>query len=423
MSAPLSEKGYAARESASGWWSTQIDELEKTPELQWPRSVGVFHAMRTDPQVTSVLRAVTLPILRTEWTLDATGVDPAVAEFVSRDLGIPIKGAQQAAAPQRLRGRFSWPQHLRLALLSLTYGHAVFEQVYRLGDDGLLHLRKLGYRPPSTIKSFEVARDGGLVAVHQQGAVGDDAVRIPVEDLVVYVQDLEGSNWQGRSLLRSAYKMWLLKDLALRIQSGTLDRNGLGVPTYTAGPTPEADSVEEVKALQDAEIAAGLKIATELRSGSQSGAAVRNGAKLELLGVSGTLPDADKPIRYYDEQIARAVLAHFLNLGTETGSWALGSTFAEFFSGSLNAVALQVADTVNAHVIEDLVDLNFGESVPAPRLTFAEIGGGWTAEALKALIDAKAIFPDRALEEYVRDHLGLPAKDPATSTAPTGGTA
>jgi hypothetical protein len=56
-------------------------------------------------------------------------------------------------------------------------------------------------------------------------------------------------------------------------------------------------------------------------------------------GCDGTLPSTDEPIRYHDEQIARAVLAHFLNLGTETGSWALGSTFANFFTDSLNAVA------------------------------------------------------------------------------------
>jgi hypothetical protein len=58
-----------------------------------------------------------------------------------------------------------------------------------------------------------------------------------------------------------------------------------------------------------------------------------------LVGVDGDLPDADTPIRYHDEQIARAVLAHFLNLGTQTGSWALGTTFADFFTLSLQSVA------------------------------------------------------------------------------------
>jgi hypothetical protein len=61
-------------------------------------------------------------------------------------------------------------------------------------------------------------------------------------------------------------------------------------------------------------------------------------------------------VRYFDEQIARAVLAHFLNLGTQTGSWALGSTFADFFVSSLQATAQQVADTATQHIVEDWVD-------------------------------------------------------------------
>ncbi|WP_426438673.1 hypothetical protein, partial [Salmonella enterica] len=64
---------------------------------------------------------------------------------------------------------------------------------------------------------------------------------------------------------------------------------------------------------RDAWIAAerenGLALATAFRSGEQAGASIPSGAKLQLLGVEGDLPDADKPIRYHDEQIARAVLA------------------------------------------------------------------------------------------------------------------
>jgi hypothetical protein len=59
------------------------------------------------------------------------------------------------------------------------------------------------------------------------------------------------------------------------------------------------------------------------------------------------------------------VLAHFLNLGTETGSWALGSTFANFFTDSLNAVAAHIADVTQQHVVEDLVDLNWGPDAGA----------------------------------------------------------
>jgi phage gp29-like protein len=227
------------------------------------------------------------------------------------------------------------------------------------------------------------------------------------------VNDREGANWLGQSIVRSAYKNWLLKDRELRAQALTIERNGLGVPVYTGAPVPEDATPEERDAWLKSEKEAGLKLATGFRAGEAAGASLPNGATLDLKGVTGKLPDTDGPIRYHDEQIARAVLAHFLNLGTETGSWALGSTFANFFTDSLNAVAEHIADIFNQHVIEDLVDLNWGETEPAPRLVFEPIGSEHpvTAESVKALIECKALTPDASLEAFMRTAYGLPVRE------------
>lgn len=412
---PLAERGYVT--GSTQWWSAP-DDHEETPELRWPKSVEVYDQMRRqDSQVMSVLRAVTLPIRRTAWRIDPAGADPAVAEFVAENLNLDVKG--QPPRPQlRTRDRFSWAEHLRMALLMLPFGHSFFEQVYRIDDTGMARIRKLAWRPPRTIAKVEVASDGGLVAIEQAG-ISARAARIPVEDLVAYVLDREGGNWLGQSLLRPAYKFWLLKDRALRTQSMTIDRNGLGVPVYEAGEVPETMQTEEAKKYAEDELAAGLQIAQGLRSGENAGASVPHGAKITMQGVEGTLPDADPVIRYYDEQIARAVLAHFLNLGTETGSWALGSTFADFFTLSLQSYAESVRDTTQQHVVEDLVDINFGTTVPAPRIVFDEVGSNspLTAEAIKALIECGALTADDLLEEYIRDRNDLPAHDPDTARA------
>jgi hypothetical protein len=46
-------------------------EQEQTPELRWPLSVFVYDRMRRqDAQAASVLRAVTLPVRRTAWSID-----------------------------------------------------------------------------------------------------------------------------------------------------------------------------------------------------------------------------------------------------------------------------------------------------------------------------------------------------------------
>jgi len=418
MAVPMSEKGYA---SQSGNWWTNADE-EETPELQWPRNVDVYDRMRRqDAQVISVLRAVTLPIRRTAWRIDPNGARPEVAQQVADDLGLDLVGDDPNRKILRTRDRFSWTDHLRLSLLMLPFGHSMFEQVYRIDDTGLARLRKLAWRPPKTISRIDVASDGGLVAIEQHGGMSGTGgnPRIGVDRLVVYVNDREGGNWLGQSLLRPAYKYWLLKDRLLRVQAQTVDRNGLGVPVYEASEIHDSVTGTDRASREKDEIAEGLKLARGFRSGDNAGAAIPHGAKLILKGVEGVLPDADKPIRYYDEQIARAVLAHFLNLGTETGSWALGSTFADFFTLSLQTVAMQIADATTQHVIEDLVDLNWGPEEPAPRLVFDEIGSRHpaTAESIRALITCGALTADGPLESHLRTIYGLPQADPSTARA------
>lgn len=404
------EIGYQVDRLAS-WARLAVDTTETNPDLVWPKSVAVYAKMlREDSQVSSVIRAVSFPVRSATWQLDPTGVRDEVVELVSDDLGVPVRG-RPPVARQRTRGRFSWREHLRLALTELVYGHAFFEQVYDVADDGRAHLAKLAWRPPKTISAIDVADDGGLIAIEQYASARP--VRISVRRLVAYVNDREGGDWTGQSLLRAAYKNWLLKDRMLRAQALTIERNGLGVPVYTGATPPSTATAEEARQWAEQEKSEGLKVAKGFRAGEAAGASIPASASLDLKGVSGDLPDTNSPIRYHDEQIARSVLAHFLNLGTETGSWALGSTFADFFTQSLNAVAEQIADIVQQHVIEDLVDLNWGPEEPAPRLVVSPIGKEQpaTSTVLKELADAGLIVPDEPLRAHAREMYGLPPAD------------
>jgi hypothetical protein len=356
---------------------------------------------RQDAQIRSVLRAVVLPILRTDWWIEPNGARDEVVQLVAEDLNLPVKG-EEPKPTRRTRDRFSWFEHLRLALLMLPYGHSLFEQEARIDEQGRARLRKLSYRPARTISAFNVDYDGGLSSIEQYGHIDTSGpVTIPVTRLVAYVYEREGGNWAGTSLLRPAYKNWLLKDRLLRIGTMTVERNGLGLPIYEA-------------AEGETDLSAGTALASSVRAGDGAGAATPNGAKLRLAGVEGTLPDALPWVRYHDEQMGRAVLAHFLNLGTQTGSWALGSTFADFFTLSLQALAQQLADVATQHVVEDMVDWNWGTDEPAPVIGFQEIGSQQqaTAAAIKLLTDAGILLPDKSLEEAMRQTLGLPPKDP-----------
>lgn len=408
---PTRERGHAG--DGSTWWTQ-----ESTPELRWPLNILVYDQMRrTDPQVQSVLRAVTLPIRRAQWSIDSAGASDEVARFVADNLGLPVDGAdRQEQVQPRTRDRFSWGDHVRHALLELVFGHMPFEQVYRIRDDGRAWIRKLAPRMPATLSEILVADDGGLEGIRQYGRMdarssSAESPLIPVNRLVMYVNEREGGNWRGQSLLRSCYKNWLLKDRLLRVDTVTIERNGMGVPIYEGSETQ-----------QGADKDAGLALATGVRVGESAGGYIPAGAKFDLKGVTGELPKALESIRYHDEQISRSVLAHFMNLGQAagTGSYALGSTFLDFFVASLQAVAQDIAETATQHIVEDLVDINFGETVPAPRVTFQEIGSRHvvTAQAIKMLVDSGVLLREPALERFMRETYGIPEKEPLPDRPP-----
>ncbi|SFA60845.1 Protein of unknown function [Rhodococcoides kroppenstedtii] len=413
--APEFESGYVNGSGNS--WNWMVDEAETTPELQWPASIETYAKMcREDAQVTSMLRAVQLPIQRTIWRVRPNGARPEVYRHIAADLGLPVEGEPSDETPlARTRGRFSWTAHLQQAMEMFKYGHAFFEQVAQLDEEtGLFHLRKLAARKQNTIERINVALDGGLESIVQRPPASMSIFKnepIPVSRLVAYVFDQEPGVWTGRSLLRPAYKHWMLKDRLLRTHATMVERNGLGMPVYTGAEGATSDDLSK-----------GRRMASEARAGRYAGAGLPYGATLKFQGVDGNLPDALPGIKYHDEQIGRAALTHFLNLGQQTGSWALGTEFANFFIMTLQTVAETIRDIANQHVVEDIVDWNWGPTEQAPLLVFDEIGSQHApvAEALKTLVDAGILFPDRKLEEAVRERYSLPSKGtPAPSTDDT----
>lgn len=437
--APLAENGYALAAS-DGW--INWDPFEKVPGLGWPDNVTVFLEMdNDDSRVASLLECVSLPIISTKWRLDPNGAPAAVVAFVSKNLGIPVVGEDTVDNGGRSRGRFSWSQHLRLLAAPVPqFGHAVFEQVYQRDGDRLA-LRKLGPRPQWTIQRFNVALDGGLNSITQLapaappvtarfnqitrvGLNGWDS-EIPVNRLVIYTRNMRPGHWYGRSILRSSYKHWLLKNELLRIEVAVARRNGMGVPVGTAS---RPDDPLEVEAMR--------RVAAGFRGGLHSGVGLAAGQSLALLGVQGNLPDIRQAIEGHDKAIALGGLAHFLNLD-RGGSHALAQVQERPFVQALNAAAEAHRDTTQQHVIEDLVDINFGPDVRVPLLTFETIGTHQdaTALALKALVDAGLLAPDLRIERALRQALDLPAKpdeddpdaeppikaEPAAPPAPPGG--
>lgn len=423
--APRTEKGYVVGNPSLWGWGGSLDQFETVPDLMWPNSVNTYTRMcREDARISSVLRAIGLPIRRTTWRIRPNGAEDEVVAFVAKNLGLPIEGFEDDKKPTpRTRGRFSWQEHLRLALKAQQYGYAVFEQVYRIegsGRNARAVLRKLAPRPQSSISYWNVDRDGGLISVQQwpsgtftapgmfvmaPTSMGD---AIDVDRLVVYAHDADPGVWTGNSLLRPAFKHWKLKDELMRIEAAAARRHGIGVPVMKGN---ESDSEDEDR------MGALLDIASNYGGGESAGLALTDGEEFSIASPTGTPMDPRRAIEWHDHAMAVVALAHFLNLEGKGGSYALASVQADTFVQSVQTVGDDIRDVGQAHIVEDLVDLNFGEDAAVPLLVFDEIGSRQdaTAAALQMLVNAGLIVPDERLEAFLRSATGLPAPDPDTA--------
>lgn len=386
----------------------EVESLDYNHGLRFPNNIPIYDKVRADSQVKSVLEALRLPILSASWDLHTEGVRPEVVALVRTELGLPEPGAGQAG--RRRRHGIVWKEHLEQVLTMLWAGFMCFEQVYEVGEASpdqestglseVIHLRKLAPRLPQTILRILTGRDGGLKAVEQNGWDTAKPVIIPVDNLVFYCHKREGADWSGQSILRTAYRSWLIKDALIRLDAQAAERNSMGIPVIEYS---EESSKDEA-----------LQISRDLRAGATAGVALESGKmKLTIQGVQGSIVDLLPKINYHDQQTAKSALAMFLDLGHDNGARSLGETHLEVFLSSLQHTADYIADTATEHIIRDLVELNYGPEEAYPVLTPGNLKAdrGIGVDALKSLVDAGVVRADDKLEDYLRAEYGLPSVD------------
>lgn len=208
------------------------------------------------------------------------------------------------------------------------------------------------------------------------------------------------------SLLRPAYRDWFLADRLVAMNAVVMERNGMGIPTVEQTEHARYDTAAETRAEE---------IATRLRVGETAGARMPYGFRLRLVGVEGSTPDILRSVEYHDTQVAKSVLAQFIQLGVSSsyGSRSLAESTIDFFQLAVDAHAQQLADVANDHVVRDLVDWNWGAAEPAPLLvvdTSAAQLEPAIAQSVTELVRVGAVTPDDPLEQFLRSAMKLPAR-------------
>jgi hypothetical protein len=377
---------------------------ETVPALMWPETIRTYGRMRHDPRLKAVLAAYFLPILRTTWAVDPEGISRGEAvDLVASDLGLPILGEKDRPAAAAVEG-FKWFDHLRLALLSKVYGFYPFERWYDTTGP-LTRLAGVQERLPHTVANIQLDdRTGQILSIEQT----TQTAPIPARRLLWYVNEREGANWAGASLLRESYTPWVLKHEVMRVHATSIRRFGMGVPNVEAPPGATPAQVTQAQ-----QLAAGMRV------GDQAGAGLPPGFKLNLTGLTGTVPDALGFLSWLNQEMSGSALAQIIELGTTSyGPRALGETFLDLFLLALQSSADAIGDNATygepgmPGLAKDLVELNWGEGEPVPRIVATDVGDRHeiTAIALAEMVKAGVLQPDESLDQFIREAWGLPKR-------------
>jgi len=370
-----------------------ISESDYIPELTGTDAITTYNKMRkSDGVVKASILACTLPLRAINWYVKPASddkLDQEIAEFIEYNLFEAMT--------------ITWDDFLRQALLMLPFGHISFEKVFtslEFNGKDYIGWRKFAPRLPDTIYKWQTEdnKDGITQITASKGTVS-----IPMDKLLIFVYDKEGDNWEGTSILRSAYRSWYFKEYIEKINAMAFERQGLGIPIIKL---PEGHTTQDITKAKE--------ILKNIRANEQAYIILPPGWEFEFVDPkANSVKDPKETIQRYNREILISVLAQFLDLGSGPyGSRALSADQSTTFHNNLTAIAKQIKDVINKYAIQQLVDLNFDVQY-YPSLEHGKIGMveyDKLAKALQSLVQTGVLKTDDELEAYIREVMGLPEK-------------
>lgn len=393
-------------------WGGFIDE-EFLTDLKGTKAARVYREMSdNDGVVGAILYAVSMLMRETPWTVTAVDETPAAADakaFVEEcfdKMKTPLQDVIDEVCSM------------------FTYGYAPMEITWRERDDGNIGIDSIQLRAQPTIYRWQIDdADGSIDGLWQQPWSGPQ-VFIPIEKLLLFRTTVTRNNPEGRSLLRTAYRAWRNKKIIEEIEAVGLERDLAGLPIARIpgqffGPDADSD--------QKAVLAAYQTLVRNLRRDKQQGIVIPSDTDskgkplydVALMTSGGTRAvDTSTIVGRYDRQIATSVLADFIFLGQSSrgggsgGSYSLSSDKTAMFSSAIMGFAKTIAAVVQRHLLPRLWELNafnpdlmpsFGPG-DIEKQDLDKLGMFITALAGAGM----ALFPDRELENHLRQEAGLP---------------
>lgn len=202
------------------------------------------------------------------------------------------------------------------------------------------------------------------------------SVRIPVQKCIHYAFDASGKfgNPYGRSLLRRAYKWYVMKDAFTQMLSVALDRKGTPLTViYADNATTLIDPEKATAGVSNRGRNVGKRADQAALDAFKN---VHNDSVIVLPGKKGQIYDIEAiaqgsntsdfiaSIDLCNKSILRAMLVPSLIFGNGdgTGSYSLGQEHAKTFDKILDSMLGGVKSALRNQLISELIRYNFPES-------------------------------------------------------------
>lgn len=410
---PLESVGAAGNQIFAG---IIAQDAEYNADFYWRDAIDVYEKMRrNDAQINAVLQMLYLPIERTNWRIKPASdsdIDKEIASFVESCLMHDMLYTTTEGRTVRQ----SWQSILEHILLMLPFGFSVFAKWFRVDDDGWVKWARFEPLLQRTLWRWWIGADSQLVGIQQRTFKN---WRVEFEDIhadriLRFAWRQEGNNYDGWSVLRSAYKHWYYKDGFYKIQAIAVERSATMPPIGTLGPQD----------LNQAAANAMLSQLQNMRVSDAMGIVLPYGQTIEIpQNHMRGAQEIDSAIAHHDMMLARNVLAQFINLGsTETGAYALADVQTKTFMECEEGVANYIASVLNTEAIPELVDYNYDNVSIYPLIEFEPLADSDVKDISLAIQNmASFISNDPGFEDYVRKLVGAPSapKDVVVATNPT----
>lgn len=368
------------------------------PEFEFPSNLERYREMRMDAQVRSALRVAKSPVLAARWFMaPATDApeDRERATYIWNNLTRWMST--------------SWPQSLMESLYMLDYGFYILEKVFIKGPDGLVRWSKWAPVHPTEVIEPIYAVDGGYEAVKVSVEKNEEVeeVDIPIEQLLIFTYDKESGNMMGMSALRSCYKHWFIKENLLKIDAIQKERHAIGIPIIML----------PINYNRVTDVPVAHQIGENLRGNESAHVVLPPNWEIKFAKLEGNNVDPLKSAEYHGRMIYENFLVNFTDKNPST--MHVGGSDETFMKGT-RFIAEIIRDVINRYAIPQLYDWNYDEPETGyPELKVRRLGDttDWRTMSFahRNYAGAKILTPDDELENWVREEMDLPLRDPGTS--------